>query len=154
MTQIIKANGLTKSYGGVRALDAASFEVETGRIVGLIGPNGAGKTTALKAILGLTHFEGELAVLGRNPYTERDALMREVCFIADVAVMPEWLQVSQALDFVAARAAALRPLRAPKVSCRKPTSSRKAACASSPRAWSRSCIWRSFSRSMRAAGAR
>jgi len=102
MTQIIKANGLTKSYGGVRALDAASFEVETGRIVGLIGPNGAGKTTALKTILGLTHFEGELAVLGRNPYTERDALMREVCFIADVAVMPKWLKVSQALDFVAA----------------------------------------------------
>ena len=102
MTQIIKANGLSKSYGGVRALDAASFEVENGRIVGLIGPNGAGKTTALKAILGLTHFEGELAVLGKNPYTERDALMREVCFIADVAVMPKWLKVTQALEFVAA----------------------------------------------------
>jgi ABC-2 type transport system ATP-binding protein len=102
MTQIIKANGLTKTYGGVRALDAATFDVETGRIVGLIGPNGAGKTTALKAILGLTHFEGELTVLGRNPYIERDALMREVCFIADVAVMPKWLKVSQALEFVAA----------------------------------------------------
>jgi ABC-2 type transport system ATP-binding protein len=102
MTQIIKANGLSKSYGGVHALDAASFEVENGRIVGLIGPNGAGKTTALKAILGLTHFEGELAVLGKNPYTERDALMREVCFIADVAVMPKWLKVTQALEFVAA----------------------------------------------------
>jgi ABC-2 type transport system ATP-binding protein len=101
MTQIIKANGLTKSYGGVRALDGASFDVETGRIVGLIGPNGAGKTTALKAILGLTHFDGELVVLGKNPYTERESLMREVCFIADVAVMPKWLRVSQALDFVA-----------------------------------------------------
>jgi ABC-2 type transport system ATP-binding protein len=101
MTQIIKANGLTKSYGGVRALDGASFAVETGRIVGLIGPNGAGKTTALKAILGLTHFDGELVVLGKDPYTERESLMREVCFIADVAVMPKWLRVSQALDFVA-----------------------------------------------------
>jgi ABC-2 type transport system ATP-binding protein len=101
MTQIIKANALAKSYRGVRALDAVSFEVEAGRIVGLIGPNGAGKTTALKAILGLTPFEGELVVLGKNPYIERDSLMREVCFIADVAVMPRWLRVHQALDFVA-----------------------------------------------------
>ena len=101
MTPIIKAHALTKSYRGVRALDAVSFEVEAGRIVGLIGPNGAGKTTALKAILGLTHFEGELSVMGKNPYTERDSLMREVCFIADVAVMPRWLRVRQALDFVA-----------------------------------------------------
>jgi ABC-2 type transport system ATP-binding protein len=101
MTQIIKANALAKSYRGVRALDAVSFEVEAGRIVGLIGPNGAGKTTALKAILGLTPFEGELVVLGKNPYIERDSLMREVCFIADVAVMPRWLRVQQALDFVA-----------------------------------------------------
>jgi ABC-2 type transport system ATP-binding protein len=102
MTEIIKARGLTKSYRGVRALDAVSFAVETGRIVGLIGPNGAGKTTALKAILGLTHYAGELVVLGKNPYAERDSLMREVCFIADVAVLPRWLRVSQALDFVAA----------------------------------------------------
>jgi len=101
MTQIIKAHALSKSYRGVRALDAVSFEVETGRIVGLIGPNGAGKTTALKAILGLTHYDGELNVLGKNPYSERDSLMREVCFIADVAVLPRWLRVWQALDFVA-----------------------------------------------------
>jgi ABC-2 type transport system ATP-binding protein len=101
MTAIISARALSKSYRHVRALDRVSFEVEPGRIVGIIGPNGAGKTTALKAILGLTHFEGELSVLGKNPYTERDALMRDVCFIADVAVMPRWLRVHQALDFVA-----------------------------------------------------
>jgi ABC-2 type transport system ATP-binding protein len=101
MSEIIKAQALTKSYRGVRALDAVSFEVAAGRIVGLIGPNGAGKTTALKAILGLTHYQGELLVLGKNPYAERDSLMREVCFIADVAVLPRWLRVRQALDFVA-----------------------------------------------------
>ena len=102
MTQIIKAQGLTKSYGSLRALDSVNFDVEVGRIVGLIGPNGAGKTTALKAILGLIPFEGELVVMGKNPYTERDSIMRDVCFIADVAVMPRWLRVHQALDFVAA----------------------------------------------------
>jgi ABC-2 type transport system ATP-binding protein len=101
MSEIIKAHALSKSYRGVRALDAVSFDIEAGRIVGLIGPNGAGKTTALKAILGLTHYDGELDVLGKNPYTERDSLMREVCFIADVAVLPRWLRVWQALDFVA-----------------------------------------------------
>src|SRR5690606_9298092 len=78
-----------------------NFAVESGRIIGLIGPNGAGKTTALKAILGLTQFDGELHVLGRNPRTERDELMRDVCFIADVAVLPRWLRVAQALAFVA-----------------------------------------------------
>jgi ABC-2 type transport system ATP-binding protein len=102
MTQIIKARALAKRYRGVRALDGVNLDVEAGRIVGLIGPNGAGKTTALKAILGLTPFEGELAVMGKNPYTERDSLMRDVCFIADVAVLPRWLRVHQALDFVAA----------------------------------------------------
>jgi ABC-2 type transport system ATP-binding protein len=102
MTQIIKARALAKSYRGVRALDGVNLDIEAGRIVGLIGPNGAGKTTALKAILGLTHFEGELTVMGKNPYTERDSLMRDVCFIADVAVLPRWLRVHQALDFVAA----------------------------------------------------
>ncbi len=100
MTTIIEAHGLTKSYGRTRALDNVSFAVESGRIVGLIGPNGAGKTTALKAVLGLTRFEGELKVLGRDPRIERDQLMRDVCFIADVAVLPRWLKVSQALDFV------------------------------------------------------
>jgi ABC-2 type transport system ATP-binding protein len=101
MTAVIEARGLSKSYGAIRALDGVSFSVEPGRIVGLIGPNGAGKTTALKAILGLTSFSGELRVLGLDPCRERDALMREVCFIADVAVLPRWLRVRQALEFVA-----------------------------------------------------
>ena len=100
MSAVIEALGLTKSYGATRALDGVSFTVEPGRIVGLIGPNGAGKTTALKAILGLTTFGGQLRVLGLDPRTQRDALMREVCFIADVAVLPRWLRVWQALDFV------------------------------------------------------
>ena len=100
MTAVIEARNLRKSYQGHPALDGVSFDVETGRIVGLIGPNGAGKTTALKAILGLSSFEGDLSVLGRNPRTQRDDLMRDVCFIADVAVLPKWLRVSQALDYV------------------------------------------------------
>lgn len=101
MTAVIEARGLKKSYGGTRAVDDVSFTVAPGRIVGLIGPNGAGKTTILKALLGLTHFEGGLSVLGRNPNSERNELMQDVCFIADVAVLPKWLRVSQALDFVA-----------------------------------------------------
>jgi ABC-2 type transport system ATP-binding protein len=100
MTTVIEARDLRKSYGPTRALDGVSFTVESGRIVGLIGPNGAGKTTALKAILGLTHVEGALRVLDRNPRIERDLLMRDVCFIADVAVLPKWLRVRQALEFV------------------------------------------------------
>jgi ABC-2 type transport system ATP-binding protein len=97
----IEAQGLRKAYGAKVALDGIDLRVEEGRILGLIGPNGAGKTTALNAILGLTPYQGELRVLGRNPWTERDRLMREVCFIADVAVLPRWLRVSQALDYVA-----------------------------------------------------
>ncbi|MEZ5459668.1 MAG: ABC transporter ATP-binding protein [Steroidobacteraceae bacterium] len=100
-TPVIEARGLAKSYGAHRALDGVDFRIDSGRIVGLIGPNGAGKTTALKAVLGLTPFEGELRVLGLDPFTQRDALMRDVCFIADVAVLPKWLRVSQALDYVA-----------------------------------------------------
>ena len=100
MTAVIEARGLVKAYGATRALDGVSFSVEPGRIVGLIGPNGAGKTTALKAILGLTSFHGELRVLGLDPRSQRDALMRDVCFIADVAVLPRWLRVAQALDLV------------------------------------------------------
>jgi ABC-2 type transport system ATP-binding protein len=99
MTAVIEARGLSKSYGATRALDGVSFDVEPGRIVGLIGPNGAGKTTALKAILGLTTFSGQLHVLGLDPRRQRDALMREVCFMADVAVLPRWMRVWQALAF-------------------------------------------------------
>src|SRR5215469_14529120 len=97
----IEARGLRKSFGTTVALDGVNLQVDAGRILGLIGPNGAGKTTALNAILGLTSFEGDLKVLGRNPWNERDALMREVCFIADVAVLPRWMRVSQALDYLA-----------------------------------------------------
>ncbi|HLA72800.1 MAG TPA: ATP-binding cassette domain-containing protein, partial [Steroidobacteraceae bacterium] len=101
MTAIIEARGLTKSYGSTQVLRGIDLNVQPGRIVGLIGPNGAGKTTAIKAILGLTSFDGELKVLGLDPRTERDRLMEEVCFIADVAVLPRWLKVSQAVEFVA-----------------------------------------------------
>ena len=96
----IEARGLRKTYGATVALDGLSLRVEEGRILGLIGPNGAGKTTALNAILGLTPYQGELKVLGRDPWSERDQLMRDVCFIADVAVLPRWLRVRQALDYV------------------------------------------------------
>jgi ABC-2 type transport system ATP-binding protein len=97
----IEAHGLRKVYGSTVALDGVNLTVEEGRILGLIGLNGAGKTTALKAILGLMEFDGELTVLGRDPWTERDQLMRDVCFIADVAVLPRWMRVSQAVDYVA-----------------------------------------------------
>jgi ABC-2 type transport system ATP-binding protein len=96
----IEARGLRKTFGDVVALDGVNMRVEPGRILGLIGANGAGKTTTLNAILGLTRFDGELRVLGRDPWTERDLLMRDVCFIADVAVLPRWMRVSQALDYV------------------------------------------------------
>jgi ABC-2 type transport system ATP-binding protein len=97
----IEARGLRKAFGTTVAVDGVDLRVEEGRILGLIGPNGAGKTTALNAILGLTAFQGELRVLGRDPWIERDLLMRDVCFIADVAVLPRWIRVSQALDYVA-----------------------------------------------------
>ncbi|MBI4484709.1 MAG: ABC transporter ATP-binding protein [Acidobacteria bacterium] len=97
----IEARGLRKTYGATVALDGIDLQIEEGRILGLIGPNGAGKTTALNAIVGLTPYEGHLKVVGRNPWTERDQLMRDVCFIADVAVLPRWIRVSQALDYVA-----------------------------------------------------
>src|ERR1700681_4867123 len=96
----IEARGLRKAFGTTIALDGVNLRVEEGRILGLIGPNGAGKTTALNAILGLTPYQGELKVFGRDPWTERDQLMRDVCFIADVAVLPRWIRVSQALDYV------------------------------------------------------
>ena len=97
----IEARGLRKFYGTTVALDGVDLRVDEGRILGLVGPNGAGKTTALEAILGLIPYEGELKVLGRDPWSERDQLMRDVCFIADVAVLPRWMRVSQALDYVA-----------------------------------------------------
>ncbi|MDP9083011.1 MAG: ABC transporter ATP-binding protein [Pseudomonadota bacterium] len=101
MTPLIEARDLTKRYGRHIALDRANFSVQAGRIVGLIGPNGAGKTSALRAILGLAAYEGKLTVIGREPFRERMALMKDACFIADVAVLPAWLRVDQALDFVA-----------------------------------------------------
>jgi ABC-2 type transport system ATP-binding protein len=97
----IEARGLRKVFGTTVALDGIDLHLEAGRILGLIGPNGAGKTTALKAILGLTPYEGELKVLERNPWAQRDELMFDVCFIADVAVLPRWIRVAQALDYVA-----------------------------------------------------
>jgi ABC-2 type transport system ATP-binding protein len=101
MTAIIEARGLSKHYGSTQALRGVDLNIQAGRIVGLIGPNGSGKTTAIKSILGLASFDGELKVLGRDPRTERNALMEEVCFIADVAVLPRWIKVTQAVDLVA-----------------------------------------------------
>ena len=97
----IEARGLRKAFGTTVALDGVDLRVEEGRILGLIGPNGAGKTTALNAILGLTRYQGELRVLGRDPWHRRDELMRDVCFVADVAVLPRWIRVAQTLDYVA-----------------------------------------------------
>jgi len=97
----IRASGLRKAFGGTVALDGVDLSVDEGRIVGLIGPNGAGKSTLLNAVLGLTSYDGTLEVLGRDPWRERESLMRDVCFIADVAVLPRWMRVSQALDYVA-----------------------------------------------------
>ena len=100
MSDVVKANGLTKSYGDFKALDDVNFTIEKGSIVGLIGPNGAGKTSTLKSILGLTEFEGELEVLGTDPRKGRHHVMERVCFIADVGVLPRWLKVSEALDYI------------------------------------------------------
>ena len=98
---VIEARSLRKAFGKTIALDGVDLRVDEGRILGLIGPNGAGKSTALNAILGLTEYQGELRVLGRHPWDERDQLMRDVCFIADVAVLPRWMRVSQSLEYVA-----------------------------------------------------
>src|ERR1700758_355947 len=97
----IEAHGLRKAFGATTALDGVDLRVDEGRILGLIGPNGAGKTTALNAILGLISYQGELRVLGRDPWSERDRLMQDVCFIADVAVLPRWIGVSQLFEYVA-----------------------------------------------------
>ncbi len=100
MNAVVTAQGLTKAYKKKLALDGASFQIPAGRIVGLIGPNGAGKTTALKAILGLIPFQGDLKVLGKDPRSERDELMNDICFIADVAVLPRWIRVREVAGFV------------------------------------------------------
>ena len=102
MSSLVSASNVSKSFGNVHAVDHVSFEIEKGRIMGLLGPNGAGKTTLLKAVLGLTDFEGELSVLGLDPFRQRKELMQNICFIADVAVLPRWIRVYQLLDFVEA----------------------------------------------------
>jgi ABC-2 type transport system ATP-binding protein len=102
MTSLVSARNVSKSFGAVHAVDNISFEIEKGRIMGLIGPNGAGKTTLLKALLGLTNCDGELSVLGLDPFKQRKELMQNICFIADVAVLPRWIRVDQLLDFVEA----------------------------------------------------
>ena len=100
MTSLVTARDVSKHFGSVRAVDNVSFEIEKGKILGLIGPNGAGKTTLLKAMLGLTDCDGELSVIGLDPFRQRRQLMREICFIADVAVLPRWIRVAQLLDYV------------------------------------------------------
>lgn len=100
MTNIIQAKNLSKSYGKFQALDDISITIGKGKIVGLIGPNGAGKTTLLKALLGLTSYDGDLEVMGINPFKDRAKLMEDICFIADVAVLPDWIKVNEVLDFV------------------------------------------------------
>ena len=100
MTSLVKARNVSKRFGSLRAVDDVSFDIEKGRIMGLIGPNGAGKTTLLKAVLGLTDCEGSLSVLGLDPFRQRRELMKNICFIADVAVLPRWIRVSQLLDFL------------------------------------------------------
>ena len=102
MTSLVSAQGVTKRFGSFTAVDNASFELESGKILGLIGPNGAGKTTLLKALLGLTDCEGQLSVMGLDPFRQRKELMRNICFIADVAVLPRWIKVTQLLDYVEA----------------------------------------------------
>jgi len=102
MTSLVSARNVSKFYGSVRAVDDVSFEIEKGKITGLIGPNGAGKTTLLKAVLGLTDCQGSLSVLGLDPFRQRKELMQNICFIADVAVLPRWIRVTQLLDFIEA----------------------------------------------------
>jgi ABC-2 type transport system ATP-binding protein len=100
MTSLVTARGVAKHFGDLRAVDDVSFDIEKGKIVGLIGPNGAGKTTLLKALLGLTDCQGQLSVLGLDPFRQRKEMMKNICFIADVAVLPRWIKVSQLLEFV------------------------------------------------------
>lgn len=101
MTSLVSARNVSKFYGDVKAVDDVSFEIDKGKIIGLIGPNGAGKTTLLKAVLGLTDCQGNLSVLGMDPFRQRKELMQNICFIADVAVLPRWIRVTQLLEFIA-----------------------------------------------------
>jgi len=130
---VVVARNLRKAYKNKLALDNTSLQIEPGKIIGLIGPNGAGKTTALKAMLGLIPFEGELKVLGRDPRTERDELMNDVCFIADVAVLPRWIRARKRSS---SSPACIRASTAPSASVSSPTpsSSPTSACARCPRA--------------------
>lgn len=102
MTSLVSAAGVTKRFGSFTAVDNVSFDIESGKILGLIGPNGAGKTTLLKALLGLTDCQGQLSVMGLDPFKQRKELMQNICFIADVAVLPRWIRVSQLLEYVEA----------------------------------------------------
>ena len=102
MTSLVSAKGVSKHFGSFTAVDNVSFEIESGKILGLIGPNGAGKTTLLKALLGLTDCDGQLSVMGLDPFRQRKKLMQNICFIADVAVLPRWIRVTQLLDYVEA----------------------------------------------------
>jgi len=102
MASLVSAQGVSKQFGSVVAVDNVSFEIESGKILGLIGPNGAGKTTLLKALLGLTDCDGQLSVMGLDPFKQRKELMQNICFIADVAVLPRWMKVTQLLDYVEA----------------------------------------------------
>ena len=114
MTSLVTARGVSKHFGTVRAVDNVDFEIEKGRILGLIGPNGAGKTTLLKALLGLTECDGDLSVLGLDPFKQRKKLMQQICFIADVAVLPRWIKVSQLLDYVESVFIPISRARAPR----------------------------------------
>ena len=100
MKTIVHAQNVSKTFGATTAVDNVSFDIASGRIMGLIGPNGAGKTTLLKAVLGLTDCQGSLSVLGLDHFKQRKELMQHICFIADVAVLPSWIKVAQLLDFV------------------------------------------------------
>ena len=133
-TPVVSARGLRKAYKNKLALDNTAFDIPSGRIVGLIGPNGAGKTTALKAILGLIPFDGDLKVLGKDPRSQRDELMNEVCFIADVAVLPRWITRGPGHRVRRRRAPALR--RAPSAALPRQGTQLKPSlrCARCPRA--------------------
>jgi len=137
----IEAHGLRKVFGTTVALDGINLRVEEGRILGIIGPNGAGKTTALNAILGLNSYEGQLTVLGRDPWNARDQLMRDVSFIADVAVLPRWIRVTQLLDYVAG---CIRDSigRKRKLFWPGPRSNVRARCGNYRKGWWRNCISR------------